>query len=137
MKLNVRQMSQAVQSLSVQVLDALARSAVEAGRAMMRLGVTMKVTAARIQGEKQVEVAVAGLEGKMFVRAGMDPRYATEDDLNALCREIAGLTSLTAAERGRVMAAACAGWATRGTEPTGPSMRPAHRLWGSDRVQVA
>jgi hypothetical protein len=56
------------------------------------------------------EVHVAGLEAKMYVRAGMDHQVATPEALDRLVKQIHHEPHLTPEERGQVIAAAYRGW---------------------------
>jgi hypothetical protein len=60
--------------------------------------------------DKLREVHVAGLEAKMYVRAGLDHEVSTPAALDALIAGISHLPHLTYEERAQVMAAAYRGW---------------------------
>lgn len=117
----------------------LAEAMAQAGRQIGRLMQTMREAA-------NDPVYIAGLEGRYFVRAGMDPAYRHPERLDALVQGI-----LTGAEQGMdddapwwglitrenrrlVALAAIRGWAASYGEP---GLYVAHRAWGQDRVQVS
>ena len=82
------------------------------GHATANTAAALRAFAAQLDDRK----LVAGLEGRMFVRAGLDPAYATEEARDRLVRTI--LTGdlaliLTPASRARVAAAVLAGWMAR------------------------
>lgn len=91
-------------------------------------------------------VYVAGLEGRFLVRAGLDPAYRHPERRDALIRDLlsgeaedAGLLFLLDPEnRHRVALAAIRGWVhSYGDREPGEQPYVAHRLWGTDRVEVS
>lgn len=85
-------------------------------------------------------VRVAGLEGRYMVRAGLDPAYATADQLDALVRSIMrtdedGLAFLTRENRALIAAAAIRGW-SRYHGVDNPAGIAWGRLLGSTTVLV-
>lgn len=89
--------------------------------------------------------AVAGVEAQYFVRAGLDPAYATPEALDALVQAIlgaadldAGLWLLTRENRALVAAAAIRGWAGHRGRDAAPSPYGVtwHRQLGATTVRV-
>lgn len=101
---------------------------------------------------RQHEVRISGLEAKMYVRAGLDPQYATEDALHGLVRllmrkpsAVLGLqegTMLGRSDRARLAAAAMRGWAEHRPEPwrhpevSYPSPLPWYRYMAGQAIHV-
>lgn len=88
----------------------MAQTFSRAARSLNRLSVALRDVCNTPQ-------AVAGLEGRYMVRAGLDPAYRSPDAVDALVREILDgtggddrLVFLTAGNRARVAAAVLRGW---------------------------
>lgn len=82
---------------------------------------------------------VCGQEAKYYVRAGLDPAYATPESRDRLLRRILTGTSdplLNQANRIRCAAAALAGWVAS-HEVAEPTSFVWHRFIGGTAVQVA
>lgn len=95
--------------------------------AMSDIGETMRKVAQlldRVRAAFNRPDVVAGIEGRFYVRAGLDPAYVDDLSLDCLIRIIlAGTTGdpevdiLTAANRRRVAVAAMRGWAVHRHDP--------------------
>lgn len=118
---------------------------------------TAQVRAAAIEQQRQIAAvrtlqtmvanipeAVAGLEARYYVRAGMDPAYATAHDHTALVRSILNGTAedtarLSTEARRLVAASALRGWmdhrAPAEPEPVGPVIW--HRFMSATRATVS
>lgn len=101
---------------------------------------------------RQHEIRISGLEARMYVRAGQDPAYATEDALHELVRllmrkpsAVLGVqegTMLGRSDRARLAAAALRGWAEhrpapwRHPEVSYPSPLPWYRYMAGRAIHV-
>lgn len=102
-------------------------------RSLKNVGRIMVGTPPWALDPKLREVHIAGLESKMYVRAGMDPHVASPDGLDALVSELSHLPHLTPGERAGVIAAAYRGWVNHRPGPP-PETFAYHRLIGDETV---
>lgn len=83
------------------------------------------------------EILVSGLEGRYYVRGGMDHRWSSLDQMITDLRDDVSLKMLFPPDRERVLSAALQGWQHGRPEETLDGYLPAHRLWHNDRIQVS
>lgn len=83
---------------------------------------------------------VAGMEGRYFVRAALDPAYATPHAVQQLVTDlllgrVPDTEQLTPGNRSLVAASAMRGWVTHRQQPDGPTYAW-HRRIGGTRLMV-
>lgn len=135
----------AARAMGLSLFPALAKFAADMDRTMAQINAVLKASAPQPDPAR-----LAGLEGRYYVRAAMDPAYATPWALSGLVRDLLdgteGITGgrLPSAERRVLAVAAMRGWETRGQSVyrfvgdrlvADPPLI-AHRLWGSTAVEV-
>jgi hypothetical protein len=123
-------------NIGTAMLPTIARFAADLEQSMRRIQHVMAGVPPWALDPKLREVHVAGLEAKMYVRAGMDHEVATPEALDRLIRQISHQAHLTPAERAQVIAAAYRGWVTHRDGPV-PETLAYHTLIGDTAIEFA